>query len=74
MKSQNLTDGVDKLLEMSVFFKDSDPILALKLRDTASRILDLVAYREYLAHIDNGETGGASHRSRNGEPKACARA
>ena len=70
MKAENLTDCVDKLLEMAEFFKGSDPNLALNLRDTASRALDLVAYREYLARANNGETGGGSHRSRNGERKA----
>ena len=70
MKAENLTDCVDRLLEMAEFFKGSDPNLALELRDTASHVLDLVAYREYLARANNGETGGGSHRSRNGERKA----
>lgn len=74
MKAANLKDSVDRLLEMSEFFKDSDPTLALELRNTASRVLDFVAYREYLARAKDGETGGASHRSRNGEREACARA
>lgn len=43
-----LKDSIDRLLEMSELFKGSDPNLALKLRDTASRALDFVAYREYL--------------------------
>ena len=49
MKAGNLKDCVDKLLEMAEFFKGSDPNLALELRDTASRVLDFVAYRAYLA-------------------------
>lgn len=60
MKAASLKDCVDKLLEMAEFFKGSDPTLALELRDTASRVLDLVAYREYLAHAKDGETGGGS--------------
>lgn len=55
MKAANLKDGVDRLLEMSEFFKDSDPTLALNLRDTASRVLDFVAYREYLARAKDGK-------------------
>ena len=70
MEAANLTDCVNKLLEMSEFFKGYDTTLALELRDTASRILDSVAYREYLAQANDSETGGASHRSRNGERKA----
>ena len=60
MKTANLKDCVDKLLEMSEFFKGSDPTLALELRDTASRALDFVAYREYLARTNDGETSGGS--------------
>lgn len=50
MKAADLKDCVDRFLEMSEFFKDSDPALALELRNTASRVLDFVAYREYLAN------------------------
>lgn len=50
MKAASLKDCVDKLLEMAEFFRNSDPALALNLRDTASRVLDFVAYREHLAH------------------------
>jgi hypothetical protein len=60
MKSADLKDCVDKLLEMSEFFKESDPTLALNLRNTASRVLDFVAYREYLARTKDGETSGGS--------------
>lgn len=67
MKSADLKDCVDKLLEMSEFFRNSDPALALELRNTASRVLDLVAYREYLARTKDGETGGASHYQINRE-------
>lgn len=67
MKAASLKDCVDKLLEMSEFFKGSDPNLALELRNTASRVLDLVAYREYLARTNDGETGGASHYQINRE-------
>lgn len=60
MKAASLKDCVDKLLEMSEFFKGSDPNLALELRNTASRVLDLVAYRECLAHakLTNRKNGG----------------
>lgn len=72
-----LKDGIDRLLEMSEFFKGSDPNLALKLRDTASRALDFVAYREYLAQRKrwrNQRRELLSNQSRNGEREACARA
>ena len=74
MKAENLKDCVDRLLEMAEFFKDSDPTLALERHDTASRVLDFAAYRAYLARTNDGETGGASHRSRNGEREARRRA
>ena len=67
LKAANLKDCVDRFLEMSEFFRDSDPALALELRNTASRVLDLVAYREYLARTNDGETGGASHYQINRE-------
>lgn len=50
MKAASLKDCVDRFLEMSEFFRNSNPALALELRNTASRVLDLVVYREYLAH------------------------
>jgi hypothetical protein len=60
VKAADLKDCVDKLLEMSEFFKGSDPTLALELRDTASRALDFVMYREYLARTKDGEISGGS--------------
>lgn len=62
-----LKDSIDRLLEMSEFFKGSDPTLALNLRNTASRALDFVAYQECLARTNDGETGGASHYQINRE-------
>lgn len=70
MKAANLTDCVDRLLEMSEFFKGSDPNLALELRDTASRVLDFVAYRECLARAKDGETGGGSRYQINPETES----
>lgn len=60
MKAASLKDCVDRFLEMSEFFRNSDPALALELRNTASRVLDLVVYREYLARTNDGETSGGS--------------
>lgn len=76
LKAANLKDCVDRFLEMSEFFKDSDPALALELRNTASRVLDFVAYREYLANKRwrNQRRELLSNQSRNGEREACARA
>lgn len=67
MKAADLKDCVDRFLEMAEFFRNSDPALALELRDTASRVLDFAAYRSYLAHAKDGETGGASHYQINRE-------
>ena len=76
-KPVNLNDRIRELLEMSEYFKETDKVLAWQLRQTANRILDWLAYeqsqRGALLSTD-GETGGASHRSRNGEREASAQA
>ena len=76
-KPVNLNDRIHELLEMSEYFKETDKVLAWQLRQTANRILDWLAYEQSQrgALLSNdGETGGVSHRSRNGEPKAGAQA
>lgn len=84
-KPVSLNDRIHELLEMSEYFKETDKVLAWQLRQTANRILDWIAYEQSqrgallltassIGFACDGETGGVSHRSRNGEREASARA
>lgn len=76
-KPVSLNDRINELLEMSEYFKETDKVLAWQLRQTANRILDWLAYEQSQRGallLTDGETGGVSHRSRNGEREASAQA
>ena len=84
-KPVSLNDRINELLEMSEYFKETDKVLAWQLKQTANRILDWIAYEQSrrgallltassIGFTTDGETGGGSHGSRNGEREASAQA